>query len=146
MGLARANLEQYHSLDIIPRLSKVASDTEFDILPQFTYTYAFNLPQTLNFLALTLTKSSLSLRQENICSRTWCEIFFRCTNVFYFLPTNCVTDLPLKVISPIARGGLRFSSCLEWNGNKFSWLQWFARGQWSGDETVKWSGGWWWRW
>ena len=38
-------------LDIIPRLSKAASDTKFDILPQFTYTYAFNLPQTPNFLA-----------------------------------------------------------------------------------------------
>ena len=49
--------------DIISRLSKAASDTKFDILPQFTYTYAFNLPQTPNFLALTLTNSSLSPRQ-----------------------------------------------------------------------------------
>ena len=48
--------------DIISRLSKDASDTKFDILPQFTYTYAFNLPQTPNFLALTLTNSSLSPR------------------------------------------------------------------------------------
>ena len=67
-------------LDIIPRLSKAASDTKFDILPQFTYTYAFNLPQTPNFLALTLTNSSLSPRQENIYSRTWCEmsLYKRC--------------------------------------------------------------------
>ena len=61
-------------LDIIPRLSKAASDTKFDILPQFTYTYAFNLPQTPNFLALTLTNSSLSPRQENIYTRIWCKM------------------------------------------------------------------------
>ena len=38
-------------LQIISRLSKVASDTRFDILPQFTYTYTFNLPQTAHFPA-----------------------------------------------------------------------------------------------